>query len=818
MKKLTTFLLSIGLISIGLNGFSQATKNGAVEGTVMGNKRNLEGANILLLRAKDSTTIKMVVTNAEGKFTISSLGNGKYLLGVKNIGFAKFISSPFELSSEKPSFSFGAISLKPLDKELGNVTVATKKPFIEQKLDRTIVNVDAMPTNSGLTVLEILEKAPGVVVDKDGNISLKGKDGVTILIDGRPTYLSGQDLANMLKNMPGGNLDQLEIMTNPPAKYDASGNSGVINIKTKKTKIVGFNGSATAGYGQGVYPKANGSINLNYRKGKFNFFGNGGYNYNERFQTIELKRIFRDKVSSILASVFDQDSYSKRQYNGYSYKFGADYFASKKTTFGVVVNGYGDRGTELGDNVTLISNAGGSLDTRNTAVNNMKTVFDNIGVNLNFRQLLDTTGSEITGDVDYINYSSGNTQEMTNHFFDANGSKKKVDEMMRGYLPSNINIYSAKVDYTHPINKTSRLEAGLKSSYVETDNNALYDTLNANGWEADANRSNHFIYKENINAAYVNFNKELNKKWSIQTGLRLENTIAKGNQLTTGETFKRNYTQLFPTVYIGYNANEKNQFVLNYGRRINRPDYGSLNPFYHFLDKYTFEVGNPYLKPQFSHNVELSHSFNGFLTTTINYSRTTDIIQDVIDQIDSTNTTFIKKGNIAKRRNIGLSVSAMIPVTKWWKANIYTNVYNNSFSGLVNGVYTEVEATTFSGNISNMFTFKKGWTAEISGNYQSKALGGVLGRNPMGVVNAAVAKQVMKNKGTIRLNIRDVFFTQKFNGFAKYQNIDVTMHQYRDSRVVNLGFSYRFGKGKPVQQRKKGGAGDEQSRVGGGSN
>lgn len=818
MKKLTALLMSIGLISIGLDGFSQAPKGASVDGTVTGMKKNLEGANVLLLKAKDSSTLKMVVTNTDGRFVFASVEKGKYLLVVKNIGFAKFISGPFELTAEKPGFSFGTIALKPLDKELGNVTVATKKPFIEQKLDRTIVNVDAMPTNSGLTVLEVLEKAPGVVVDKDGNISLKGKDGVTILIDGRPTYLSGQDLANMLKNMPGGNLDQLEIMTNPPAKYDASGNSGVINIKTKKTKIVGFNGSASAGYGQGVYPKANGSINLNYRQGKFNFFGNAGYNYNKRFQTIELTRIFRDKVSSNLLSVFDQDSYSKREYNGYSYKFGADYFASKKTTFGVVVNGYADRGTELGDNITLISNAGGSLDTRNTSVNNMKTVFDNMGINLNFRQLLDTIGSEITSDIDYINYSSGNRQDMTNYFFDASGSKKKADEMMRGYLPSNINIYSAKVDYTHPIGKTARFEAGLKSSYVETDNNALYDTLNGNVWVADANRSNHFLYKENINAAYVNFNKELNKKWSIQTGLRLENTVAKGNQLTTGQTFKRDYTQLFPTVYIGYNANEKNQLALSYGKRINRPDYGSLNPFYHFLDKYTFEVGNPYLSPQFSHNIELSHSFNGFLTTTINYGKTTNIIQDVIDQIDSTNTTFIKKDNIAKRRNIGLSVSAMIPVAKWWKANIYTNVYNNKFSGLVNGIYTEVDATTFSGNISNMFTFKKGWTAEISGNYQSKALGGVLGRNPMGVVNAAVAKQVMKNKGTIRLNIRDIFFIQKFNGFAKYQNIDVTMHQYRDSRVVNLGFSYRFGKGKPVQQRKKGGAGDEQSRVGGGSN
>lgn len=816
MKLLITTLFSMGLLLNPLINKAQEVKNGKITGLVEGEQKPVEAANVSLLKAKDSAFVKMTITNVKGEYEFSAITNGQYLVLVQGVGYSKYYSNLVEISNTNTSIVL-PVRLVVASKELGNVVVTSKKAFIEQKLDRTVVNVDALATTTGLTVLEVLEKAPGVVVDKDGNISLKGKSGVLVLVDGRPTYLSGQDLANMLKNMPGGNLDQLEIMTNPPAKYDASGNAGVINIKTKKTKTVGLNGSASVGYGQGIYPKSNNSINLNYRNGKFNFFANGGYNYSERFQNIDITRKFSDKNSGNLLSLFDQYAVSKRKYNSHSYKIGADYFANKKTTFGIVVNGYGEIGEELTNNLSLIQDNAGVVNTKNVAVNNVMTDMKNVGVNFNFRRLLDTLGTEITSDIDYLHYNSGNKQFMSNLFYDAAGNKKDPDELMQGYLPADIHIYSAKVDYTHPIKKGTKIEAGLKSSYVETDNNALYENWDGNKWITDAGRSNHFKYKENINAAYVNFNRELNKKWSVQAGLRLENTIANGHQITTGQKFERSYTQLFPTVYVGFNANEKNQFAVSYGRRIDRPDYEDLNPFYYFLDKYTFQAGNPYLSPQFSHNIELSHTFAGFLTTTLNYSATKDILQEVFDQVDSTNTTFIRKDNIAKQKNLGLAVSAMVPIAKWWKANIYTNVYNAKYNGLINGSYLEVDGTTFTGNISNQFSFKKGWNAELSAFYQSKAVGGVIIMQPMGAVNIAVTKQILKNKGTLKLNIRDVFLTQVFNGYSKYQNIDITIHQTRDSRVVNLGFSYRFGKGKPTQQRKRGGAGDEQSRVKGSS-
>ncbi len=819
MNKIIVILMGavFGLLSFAAH--AQNNLNGNISGNTLAFQKPVEAASVGLIRTKDSAIIKRAVTDKAGQFEIAKVDAGKYIVLVQAAGYARYYSEAFELSAASANYTVKPVALQLAAKDLQGVTVSTKKPFIEQKLDKTVINVDASPSNAGTSVLDLLEKSPGIAVDKDGNISLKGKQGVMIMLDGKPTYLGGQDLTNMLKNMASSNLEQIEIMTNPPAKYDASGNSGVINIKTKKNKMHGFNGSLTTGYSQGVYPKTNNSINLNYRSAKFNYFGNASHNYNKGFGELLIMRNFRDMNTGDLLAIFDQKASSARNYNNYNYKAGFDYFLNKKTTLGVVVNGFINTGTELTDNTTLIKDNNGGLVTRTTALNDVTVDFHNIGANFNLRHVFDSTGRELTSDVDYIHYVSGNSQYLSNHFFDNTGNKKGTDELLRGLLPASINIYSAKADYTQPLKGQAKLEAGLKSSYVETDNDAQYANWNGTVYMTDAGRSNHFLYKENINAAYVNFNKQFSKQWSAQLGLRAENTNMKGNQLSTGQSFSRDYTQVFPTVYIGYAPSDKNQFAISYGRRIDRPNYQDLNPFFYFLDKYTYQVGNPYLNPQFSHNIELNHTYKGFLTTSLNYSNTNDMIQDVLEQVDSTHTTFVKKSNIAKRQNLGMSVSLGLPVTKWWRTNIYVNGFYNKYNGVVNGGYLAIEGSTFMTNIANQFTFKNGWGAEVSGFYRTKGLEGVIVPQAMGSLNLALSKQVLHNKGSVKLAVRDVLYTQQFNGYSKYQNIDVTIHQHRDSRVYNLSFTYRFGKGKPIQQqRRRGSAGDEQNRVQSGSN
>jgi outer membrane receptor protein involved in Fe transport len=311
----------------------------------------------------------------------------------------------------------------------------------------------------------------------------------------------------------------------------------------------------------------------------------------------------------------------------------------------------------------------------------------------------------------------------------------------------------------------------------------------------------------------------LGKKWSTQLGLRLENTVSKGNQITQKQQFDRNYTNLFPTAFFQYKPNDKNVFGLNYGRRIRRPNYESLNPFVEYIDPYTYQKGNPYLKPQFSHNVELSHSFKNFLTTTLNYTHTDDIIQQVLEQ--NGDTAYVNRSNIAKQRQYGVSVSTNIPITKWWTSSLYVNASDNHFEGIIDNTPVIVNAQMIMLNGSQQFKFAKTWSAELSGFWRSKGVEGFLITKPVGMLAMGLSKQVMKNKGTLRLNVRDILYTQKFKAETKYANVDAGFMEWRDSRVVNLGFTYRFSKGKMngnSPKRRGGSANDEQSRVGGGGN
>ncbi|MFN2439694.1 MAG: outer membrane beta-barrel protein, partial [Chitinophagaceae bacterium] len=381
--------------------------------------------------------------------------------------------------------------------------------------------------------------------DRDGNISLKGKDGVLVMIDGRPTQLGGTDLANLLRNMSSNQMDQVEIMTNPPARYDAAGNAGIINIKTKKTSTAGYNGSATIGYTQGRYARTNEAFNFNYRAGKVNLFTNLSHNYGKNFGRLTIQRNIRNNNTNELEKYFDQHGERIAERNSYNAKLGLDYFVSKKSTFGIVLNGASSPSENNNQNITNISTPSKDLESITKAGVDNTSDWKSFSTNLNFRTILDKKGKELTSDIDFITYGSTNRQFMVNSYFDARGSTTNRADTLQGYLPQNIKVYSGRLDYLHPLKKNSRFEAGIKSSIVRTDNNASYDSIQSGRLVHDFNRSNHFIYEENVNAAYVNLSTSLSKKISAQFGLRLENTNAKGNQLTTREKFVRDYTQLF---------------------------------------------------------------------------------------------------------------------------------------------------------------------------------------------------------------------------------------------------------------------------------
>lgn len=789
---LTVFFASI--FSLSLSAQTPATKISGQVGDE--GHKPIEAATISLLDARDSSRVRQTVSDKTGRWAFDKVADGKYLVSASSIGHTTNYSLAFELSGNQSSIVLDAIVLQAASKNLQEVAVVGKKPFIEQKADRMVVNVDASPSNAGATALDVLERSPGVTLDKDDNISLKGKQGVTVMIDNKPTYLTAAQLASYLKSLPASAIDQIELMTNPSAKYDATGNSGIINIKTKKNKTRGFNGNINLTQTQGVYPKPSGSLNLNYRDGKANFFLNAGYSRWEGFQHLDIGRTYLDPgPDKVVNSIFTQATEIHFTNPSVNLKFGMDYYLSGKTTLGFVVSGFRNEENNRSTSNIFLKDPHGTIDSMVYSPSTTANTWKNGSVNLNFRHQFDSTGRELTADLDYVRYSSHSDQYFDN-ITTYPGNNHKTETILTGNTPSTIDIYTFKSDYTHPLAKDIKLEAGVKSSYVRTDNMANYFNVINDVPEVDTNKTNHFIYRENINAAYVNLNKQY-KKWGIQAGLRMENTNYSGHQLGNGlsvinrdSSFSRNYFSFFPTLYVSYQANEKNQFSVNYGRRIDRPAYQDLNPFLFFLDQYTYQAGNPYLQPQFSHNVELGHTYGGWLSTTLNYSYTKDFFSETFEQ--SGRATIVRNGNIGSRQNAGIAVSAQLHVTKWWMSILYSNVNYTRFNGILYGEPINIDATTLTLNVNNQFTFPHGWSAELSGWYRTKGVEGQIIIYPLGQATAAVSKKLLQDKASLKLGIRDFLYTNKPHGYLNFQQTEATFRNYRDSRQFRI-FTYCSG-------------------------
>jgi hypothetical protein len=620
--------------------------------------------------------------------------------------------------------------------------------------------------------------------------------------------------------MQASQIDQVEIMTNPPAKYDASGNSGIINIKTKKNKVKGFNGSLTAGLGQGSYFRTNESINMNYRNGKVNIFGTYSFGRGNSYQQLDIYRRYKNSDKTTKA-IFEQTSFMRRRNVNNNLKFGMDYFLTKKTTLGFVASGFYNTSTNLGDNTSFLKNASSEVDSIVQATSYIKEIWKNGSINLNMRHQFDSTGRELSIDVDRIAYKASNDQHFVNTTYSPEWTKRYDEELM-GDLPANIDISSARIDYTYPMKKDAKLEIGAKTSFVTNDSKANYYEWE-NGWTPDYAKTNFFEYKENVNAAYVSFNKQVTKQFGVQAGLRYENTNYKGHQYgnptRNDSTFENSYNNLFPTMYLSYNANKSNSFGLSFGRRIDRPAYQDLNPFLFFIDKYTYGSGNPYVKPQYSNNIEFTHIYKGKITTTLNYGVTKNFMTETFDQEQKPNgedgfATIVRKGNLGQRQTAGVAVSAQVPVTKWLTSMLYTNYNYTRFKGMLYGEYLDVEASNVLLNMNNQFRFKKGWSAEISGWYRSKGLEGQIRLKPMGQLSLGASKQVMKTKGTLRLTVRDILYSSVAKGNMSFESTEARFRNYRDSRTINFAFTYRFG--KPLNgntPRKKASAAEEQNRV-----
>lgn len=762
---------------------------------------------ILLYPENSQTLVKAVVTDSNGNFIFSNIKTGNYFIKINYIGFQNYNSNVFSINDK--NIELPLIALQKSTEALKEVVIKKQKPMVQVLADKTVFNVENTINATGTSGFELLRKAPGVVIDNNDNLIVEGKSGVLIYIDGKQSFLSGSDLSNYLKTIQATDIEAIEIITQPSSKYDAAGNAGIINIKLKKNKNFGTNGSISSGYNIGRFGTSLNSLSFNNRNKKNNFYGNYSNRFGKNYNFINLNRLQSN-------TLFDSRSSSVNETNANNIKLGYDYYANSKNTFGIVLSGNFNNGINYGKTRTPIrSFTASTIDSILVAKSDSYNKNYNLYSNINYR-FQDTTGTSFNADFDYGKYNSDRTNYQPNFYYDNNENMILSQSINSQNTPIIIDIFSLKSDYEQRLFK-GKFGTGFKTSLVKTDN--TFEVFNyPNGLPIfNSLLSNRFEYNENINAVYVNYNR-LYKKFNFQFGLRVENTISEGNlistQQTSNQTVKRSYTDFFPSGGITYQVNDNNSLALLYSNRIERPSYQSLNPFEFQIDELSFQKGNPFLRPQYTTNIKINHTYKYTLNTSLSYSYIRDFFAQVTEAEGDTRNFLITR-NVANQQIINLGISYPFKVKEWWSVYMSVNAYQSKYMA-TNDTFTGITQETLSLYGQNNFSLPKDFNLEISGWFSSPSVwGGTYRTRSLGSLDIAIQKQFLSKKLTARLAFSDVLFTSPWRANATFPNLVITGDGGNDSRQVRFNLSYNFGSEQIKKSRNRNsGLEDEKNRIG----
>ena len=793
-------IIASHILLIFLSNMAFAQNSGSVIGKIEDtNGKGISQATVTLLRSKDSALIKTAISANSGSFEMPGVKPGNYFISSTSVGHKSNKSGTFTLASEE-RVTVPSLVLSQSSTTLAEVAVQAKKPLIEVRADKTIFNVETSINATGSNAFELLQKSPGVSIDKDDNISMQGKNGIKIYIDGKPTQMGGADLAAYLKSINSADMESIEMITNPSAKYDASGNAGIINIKLKKNKKYGSNGNASAGIALSQHVRYNNSLSLNFRDKKVNLFSNYSNNIGPNKNYFNLYRVQND-------TTYDQHTTFLSGNTTHNVKAGVDYFLNAKNTIGAVVTGNFSKSQNINNSNTVISPNNTGVPNRILyASNDVPGDRSNLDYNLNYRYA-DTKNTELSVDADLGNFRRTGTSYQPNYYRDPVTNILLDQKIYSNNTPSDIDIYILKADYERNFYK-GRLGFGGKYSDVKTKNTFDFYNVYSGQKVKDMGRSNKFNYDENVNALYVNYNRPLSKKITIQAGVRMENTVSEGNLLSytpqPDDNVKRNYTDLFPSGALTYAVNPKNTLNLSYSRRIDRPNYQDLNPFENKLDELTYQKGNAFLKPQYTNSFQLSHTFLYKYVTSISYSHIKDYFAQIIDTLS--NKSFITQKNLAQQNIVSLNFSAPITITKWWNAFATFNGYHSAYiADFGPGKKVNINVDAFSIFTQQTFSIPKGPTFELSGFFNSPTVwGGTFQTKAFGFADIGVQQQILKGAGTVKVSFTDFLHTLKWSGKSSFGGSIITASGHPESQQLKINFSYRFGNKqvKAAAQRK----------------
>jgi iron complex outermembrane receptor protein len=792
-------LLAIPGILITCSLFAQQGKKFRLNGVVCDSAflRPLPGVTI---RGAGDGENKSTITDSAGRFIFNQAKPGTWKLIISGIAYKELqISVPVT----DADVMLDTIFLAGKVTTLREITISSKKPLIERRIDKLVLNVESSPLAAGGSVMDVLQTAPGVSVN-DNIISVKGRKGVTIMIDGRPGILSSSDMANILQSLPASSISKIEVIANPSSQYDAAGNGGIINIITKRSKAQGFNGTLNASSGFGVYPKYNGGGSLNYKENRISLFGNYFINRSKRFSEYTSTRA----IDSIF---FNESGRSKTERTAHNYQAGIDWQTSARSTIGFSMTGnIADNRDKEDFNTDFIKI---KKDSSLLAANLTNADYNTSSWNLNHDLQLDTSGKTLKTNIDYSRFIWHNDGRYNNTYNNQDGSPMRDMETLRNNSEVLIKIGSIKIDYTQPVKtKMMTVSAGIKASWVRTDSDIQFHRKISSGWELDEGRTNHFVFDEYITAGYVSVNKKV-KDYEFQVGLRAEHTHNKGNLLTGNITNRNDYLKLFPTVFVSKELNGSQTINFSYGKRINRPSYEDLNPFIYYNSPYSFYQGNSFLRPELSNNFDLEYSLNDEWLISLSYSNTKDYFTYLTYLDDITRVSKETINNFRRYVSYGTSISLDKDLVDWWHLSASIDAYYEAFNSFYRTRDFKNSIISVNGDLTASFTPGKNNTIVLMGIYRSPTFDGIKKTYARYRVDAGYEKGWLNKNLVLKLAVKDIFYTYRNNGINRIENLNSEFFNRGDTRVFSIDLTYKFGNQKLKARKRDRGNNDELKRI-----
>lgn len=769
-----------------------------------GNDQGIAFANVLLMKTADSSFVKGGVTNESGNYFLESIPSGSYYVEGSVVGFQSARSESFDLTSD-----YTVPVLVMLEGEaLGEVIVQATKPLYTQKVDRLVINVENSIVSSGGTALEVLERSPGVVVNRQNNgISVVGKEGVVVMINGKISYVPTSSIVQLLDGMSADNIESIELITTPPANFDAEGNAGYINIVLRKNADLGLNGSysLSLGYGKGIV--SNDNISFNYRKNKFNLFGSYSYLADQRDQLIKTSREFRNN-GDLLSNSSRTDRDPNQQ--NHNLRLGTDVQLSEKTITGFILTAFSNKWTmDAFNNSTDALNGipTGFVTLENTEKNHLR----HFGANYNIKHDF-TENKFISMDIDYLYYEFDNPTDYVNRFFDG-GNMFLRTELLQSRKETPLTTLVGKIDYSNKVDDAFNFELGAKGIKNDFENDVSVANDVNGTFVFDPTLTNFSVLDESIMAVYASADYTIDEKTSAKAGVRYEYTDSRLDVDTQGTVVDRQYGIWFPSVFLSRKWTDDLSMNVSYSKRITRPTFNDLAPFVIFFEPNTFLSGNAGLQPAISNTIKFDTNFKNYFLS-FQYTNEDATIANFQERIDpDTGRLIFEAANLDYTRTFSIITGIPIKLAPWWRTQNNLTYVRQEVRSFYLGEPIEQELGIFSANSSHSFKISDSFSAELSGFYNGPGFFGNARYDAFYAINLGLQKKFSDKWGTLKFSINDIFDSLEFNGGTDLPEQNILTRNLFDfsNRTFTMTYTRNFGN-KELRSARNRETGSEEER------